>query len=55
MTYTITRERVTWMRDGELGKSRITHPMVWTIAENGVDIKHCDTKTEAKEWIAAQS
>jgi hypothetical protein len=53
-TYTITRERVTWIRDGKLGRSRITHPVVWLVAENGKDIKYFDTKGDAQEWIKAQ-
>ena len=42
------------MRDGVNARERISHPYVWTVRENGVDIKHCDSKRDALDWIAAQ-
>lgn len=54
-TYTITRERVTWIRwDSEAHRNRISHPVVWTVAENGADVSCHDTKAAAQAWIAAQ-
>ncbi len=54
-SYTTVREQVTWTRwDPELRRNRTSHPWVWTVRENGKDVKCCDTKAEAQAWINAQ-
>lgn len=52
-SYTITRERVTWIRHGR----PTTHPMQWLVIEtaSGDCVKVCDTKREAIAWLAAQT
>jgi hypothetical protein len=55
MTYTIVRERVTWIRwDPKALRNRTSHPTVWTVQEDGVDVYTADTKRDAEAWIAAQ-
>jgi hypothetical protein len=62
MTYTITREQVTLVptspytvRNGRIVKTRITHPIVYTVAENGQDVRSFDTSSEAQEWVNDRS
>jgi hypothetical protein len=55
-TYTVTRERVTWTRwDVKVHRTRISHPVVYTVHEDGEPVKTCNTKHEALAWIEAQS
>ena len=55
MVYTITRERVTWARwDATTLRTRISHPVVFTVAEDGTPIKTCDTRAEAQQYVKDQ-
>lgn len=55
-TYTVVRERVTWIRwDPKALRNRTSHPTVYTVHEDGEPVKSCDTAREADEWIKAQS
>lgn len=55
--YAVKRERVTLVGAGydRSGRPKITHPTVYTVAENGDDVRSFDTRREADEWIANQS
>lgn len=53
-TYTVSREQVTWIRNGKNGQQRITHPTVYTVRVNGEDVCSFDTRRDAMGWIAAQ-
>ena len=55
MVYTITRERVTWARwDAATLRTRISHPVVFIVAEDGTPIKTCDTRAEAQQYVKDQ-
>ncbi len=53
-TYTIKRDRVTWIRTA-MGRTRVSHPIVWIVAEDGKDVYTADTARAARAWIEAQS
>jgi len=46
------RVRVTWIRDGKLGRSRITHPWQWEVLGIDGEIRYFDTQDEAREHWA---
>lgn len=41
------RIQVTWIRDGELGKIRVSHPYVWEVTGIDGTVRHFDSKAEA--------
>jgi hypothetical protein len=52
--HTVTREdNVTWVR-WENGRERVSHPTMWLVKEDGVDLGYHSSKHEANAWIASQ-
>jgi hypothetical protein len=56
VVYAVHPERVTWVQPTDRsGRTRITHPWVYTVTEDGNAVRSFDTRGEADSWIAAQS
>lgn len=43
------------VQDGRLVRARATHPISYTVTENGTGVRSFDTRDEAQEWVDAQS
>ena len=53
MSPTITRQRITWIRPGPWGTTRISHPYQWIVREPDGYERCFDTMREALAWIEA--
>ena len=56
MTYTVTREKVTWVRwDAAAMRNRISHPWQYIVTDADGYRRAFDTRRQADEWIGEQS
>lgn len=50
-TYSIKRERVTWIRPGDLGRTIITHPIFANVYADGQVVHSASTVALARQWV----
>lgn len=48
----ISRQQTTWIRQGRMGKPRITHPFMFFVIDHEGTERAFGTKAEAEAWIA---